>query len=371
MRLNRAHAPPFRPYRVSSLILPYNAPETEPETDASESAQEVRDTLDRSESGAPASGRAVRDLFSTDEIFQRVVATADEEFGRSGRLLFLSGIAAGLSIGLSLVAQAALTAAVPGDTTGLVGNLLYPVGFLLIVQGRYQLFTENTLTPVTLVMTRIASLPLLLRVWGIVLAANVIGAAAMAFLLAKTGVFSPEAAAVARGFGEHALHVPLDDLFWKAVIAGWIVASMVWLMHAARDSVTRFLTIFVLMFLIPSAGLYHCIIGACEVLYLCFQGLAGFGESAVFFLVVVAGNTAGGVLLVAILNSAQTRNLRFSDRDASELNLTWKQWLVEQHSGKHAASGPVTSEGAEAMANAKLRREDDLSSLPLSEQNNR
>lgn len=361
--------------RCVSRILPPDAPEPA-QPDSEEAAQDVRDTLDRSESGAPAAGRAVRDLFSTDEIFQRVVATADEEFGRSGRLLFLSGLAAGLSIGLSFVARAALTAATPGDTTGLVGNLLYPVGFLLIVQGRYQLFTENTLTPVTLVMTRIASLPLLLRVWGIVLAANLIGAAALALLLSQTGVFSPEAKEVARGFGEHALHVPHDDLFWKAVIAGWIVASMVWLTHAARDTITRFFTIFVLMYLIPSADLFHCIIGACEVLFLVFQGLAGLGESAAFVGVVVAGNTAGGVLLVAILNSAQTRHLRFRDRDPGELNLSWKQWLVEQHAGRHAANGgarggPVTPEGREAMASAQRRRREDLDGRPLSEQRNR
>jgi formate/nitrite transporter FocA (FNT family) len=346
-------------------VLPPDA--SHPEEDDLEVAEEVRETLDRSESGAPAAGRAVRDLFSTDEIFQRVVATADEEFGRSGRLLFLSGLAAGLSIGLSFLARATLTAATPGDTTGLVGNLLYPVGFLLIVQGRYQLFTENTLTPVTLVMTRVASLPLLLRVWGIVLAANLLGAAGLAAVLAFTGVLSPEAMRVAQGFGEHALDVPYDDLFWKAVIAGWIVASMVWLTHAARDTITRFFTVFVLMYLIPSADLFHCIIGACEVLFLVYQGMASLGESAAFVATVVAGNTAGGVLLVAILNSAQTSHLHFGDADPSEHSLTWRQWLVEQHAGRHLPRGPVTPEAREAMAQARRRRREEMEHRPLSE----
>jgi formate/nitrite transporter FocA (FNT family)/protein-disulfide isomerase len=277
----------------------------------------------------------VRDIFSTDEIFQRIVATADEEFGRSARLLFLSGVAAGLSIGLSFVARAALTGATSAmDPTGLVGTLLYPLGFLLIVQGRYQLFTENTLTPVTLVMTRIASLPALLRVWGIVLGANVVGAGALAYLLSATGVFSPEAAEAARGFGEHALETPWADLFWKGVIAGWIVASMVWLVHAARDSITRFATVFALMYLIPAADLFHCIIGACEVLYLAFQGLAGWGACASFFAAVALGNTVGGVLLVAALNFAQTRDQRFPDRDCGQLELTWREWLFGRYAGR-------------------------------------
>lgn len=311
--------------------------------------------LDRSESGAPAAGHAVRDLFSTDEIFQRIVATADEEFVRSNRLLFFSGLAAGLSIGLSFVARAALTAAVPSDTSGLVGGILYPIGFLLIVLGRYQLFTENTLTPVTLVLTRIASVPQLLRLWGVVLAANVAGAAAVALLLAKTGVFDADTMAAALDIAGHALEVPTTDLFWKGVIAGWLVASMVWLNHAARDTTSRFFIVFAIMYLVPAADLFHCIIGACEVLFLVFQGTAGLGEASAFFGAVVAGNTVGGVLLVALLNYSQTRARRFPDRNCADLELTWREWFFSigrmAHRNAASANDPLSGtadvEGAE------------------------
>ncbi|MEM9666868.1 MAG: formate/nitrite transporter family protein, partial [Bacteroidota bacterium] len=227
------------------------------------STEHLHDALDHSQSGAPAAGEAVRDLFSTDEIFQRVVATANEEFSRSSRLLFLSGIAAGLSIGLSLVARAiVLTFTGTEGASELVGNLVYPVGFVLIVLGRYQLYTENTLTPVTLVLTRLASVPKLLKVWGVVLTANVLGAALMALVLIQTGIFDEAAAAMARSFGEHALETSWRDLFWKGVFAGWIVASMVWLTHATRNATARLLLVFFLMYLIPTLDLFHCIIGA-------------------------------------------------------------------------------------------------------------
>ena len=298
----------------------------------------VREVLDHAESGAPAAGKAVRDIFSTDEIFQRILATADEEFSRSTRLLFLSGLAAGLSIGLSFVARAAITALVggtePSSAATLIGNMFYPTGFLLIVIGRYQLFTENTLTPVTLVLTKIASVPLLLKVWGTVLTANVLGSAIIAWLLATTGVLEPDAMMVARGFGQHALEVAWLDLFWKGVFAGWLVASMVWLIHAVRESITRFVTVFVLMSLVPSLDLFHCIIGACEVLFLVFLGEAGWYQSSVgFFLPVLLGNVLGGVLLVAILNYSQTRDVLFADRDCATLELTWREWLFGHHSG--------------------------------------
>ena len=312
-----------------------------------------RTTLDRSESGAPAAGHAVRDLFSTDEIFQRVVATADEEFVRPARLLFWSGLAAGLSVALSFVARASVIAAT-GTESGLIGNLLYPVGFLLIVLGRYQLFTENTLTPVVLVLARIASLPMLLRLWSIVLAANVLGAALMALVLATTGVLDADSESVALRLAEHALDVPWIDLFWKGVFAGWLVASMVWLNHAARDTTTRFFLVFAIMFLVPTADLYHCVVGACEALYLVFHGGATLGAAVGgFFLPVVLGNTLGGVLLVAIVNYAQTRAGRPTEHEIRSGSLTWRQWLFGVENEPAASeNAPLTGvdpevEGAE------------------------
>lgn len=293
---------------------------------------------DVSRGGAPAKGEAVVDYFSTDEIFKRVAASANEEFGLPTRQLFLSGLAAGLSIGLSFLARAAVTARVPGDESGLLGSLIYPIGFLFIVMGRYQLYTENTLTPVTLVLTRIASIPMLLRNWGIVLAANLIGAAMIAFALATTGVFEPETAEVATEFGLHGLETSWNDLVVKGMIAGWLVAGMVWIIHAARDSLTRFFTVFIIMFLVPSADLFHCIIGACEAFYLVFHGDATLYDAMFnFFLPVLIGNTLGGVLLVAILNFAQTHDSRFPDGNHGQVRLTWREWLFGYYSGTPTA----------------------------------
>ena len=163
----------------------------ESDTDRDERARRrrIREFLDRSRSGAPAAGEAIRDRFSGDEVFERVVATASYEFSCSDRQLFLSGLAAGLSITLSFLTRATVVATIPGPAGEALSYLLYPIGFVFIVIGGYQLFTENTLTPVTLVLTRIASVPLLFRVWGIVLAANLLGAVFGAFLLADTPIF--------------------------------------------------------------------------------------------------------------------------------------------------------------------------------------
>lgn len=319
-----------------------------PEVETGSEEDLDRELADRSESGAPASGHAVRDLFSTDEIFQRLVATADEEFVRPVRLLFWSGLAAGLSVALSFVARAAVIAET-GAAGHLSGNLLYPVGFLIIMLGRYQLFTENTLPPVVLVLARIASVPLLLRLWGVVLTANVLGAGLMAWVLASTGVLDPSSAAAALELAQHGLQIAWGDLFWKGVFAGWLVASLVWLNHAARDTITRFFLVFAIMFLIPTADLFHCIVGACEILYLVFRGGASLGEAAGgFFLPVALGNTIGGVLLVAIVNFAQTQTGHSPHRLPQDRSLTWRQWLFGVRGGPRASdNAPLTGTSGE------------------------
>ncbi len=292
--------------------------------------REIRETIDLSHHGAPAAGRALRDSFSADEIFQRVTATAEEEIDRGARLLFFSGLAAGLIIGASFFARAVMTAAYPADPTGL-GNLFYPVGFIAIVLGGYQLFTENTLTPVTLVLTRIASIPSLLRLWGIVLFANVVGAGVGAMLFAWTDILEPSAAETARQFSEHALSYPWETLFAKATIAGGLVATMVWLVHAARDTITRFFVVYATMFLIPAGDLFHCVVGAFEMWYLVFTG--GADPLAVFtgfFVPVVLGNTIGGIVYVAFINYAMTEERKVPG-GKSRPRLSTSEWLFGEY----------------------------------------
>jgi formate/nitrite transporter FocA (FNT family) len=282
---------------------------------------------DRARSGAPAAGKAVGDRFSTDEIFQRVVATADEEVGSESLRLYLSGLAAGFAITLTFFVYATTKAAFPGDTTGLVAPLLYPLGFVYIIMGRYQLYTENTLTPVTLVLTRVASVPSLFRVWVAVLAGNLTGALVGAFVLANTGVFSPAAAAAAVEIGARGVETPWWDLVFKAVFAGWLVAGLVWLEHAVRDSISRVVLIYLIIFTIPATGLYHIVVSATDTFYLVFTGnvdlFVGLWEFAV---PVLLGNTVGGVFLVTLLNYGQTED-PFPDGDGKRRRLGLREWL--------------------------------------------
>src|SRR6056297_825373 len=149
--------------------------------------ESVREAVERSRSGAPAVGRVVRDRFSSDEVFQRIVAAADEEITSGSRELFFSALAAGFAITITFLLYVSLTATTGGDPV--VSAMLYPLGFIYIIIGGYQLYTENTLPPVALTLERLASIPALLRNWLVVLAGNFTGGALGALALVFGGVF--------------------------------------------------------------------------------------------------------------------------------------------------------------------------------------
>lgn len=294
--------------------------------------RQFRAFLDRSQSGAPAAGEAIRDRFSGEEIFERIVATASYEFSCSARQLFLSGLAAGLSITLSFLTQTTITATVPGTAGEILGYLMYPIGFVFIVIGGYQLYTENTLTPVTLVLTRIASVPLLMRIWAIVFTANILGAIAGALLLATTGIFTLNASDIAVETGHHVVETPWLTLVSKGIVAGWLVAGMVWMIHSVQQSTARVLLVIFIMALIPANGLFHCVIATCEVFYLVFLGEVGaITALSGVTLPITLGNTIGGVVLVALLNYGHATESSLDDEEGQDFKLQWYEWLFSRH----------------------------------------
>jgi formate/nitrite transporter FocA (FNT family) len=289
--------------------------------------ESVRDAVERSRSGAPAVGEVVRDRFDTDEVFQRIIAAADEEIDTGTRELFFSALAGGFAITLTFLIYASMNAKTDSPV---IASLLYPIGFIYIILGGYQLYTENTLPPVALVLERLASFPALLRTWFVVAIGNFVGGALGALVLAYTGVFSPEAAAAALELSQKGIETAPLDLFFKACFAGLIVAGVVWLDFAARDTISRFFLVYIAFLMIPLADLFHVVVSFTELMYLVYLGEAAFASGLVgFVLPVFLGNTIGGVLLVTIVNYFQTteRRLETAREDGVERQLSIREWI--------------------------------------------
>ncbi|EAU42446.1 putative transporter [Fulvimarina pelagi HTCC2506] len=301
----------------------------------------LRRDPDESLLNAPDEGRTLADYFSFEEVFARVLSSADHELDVSNRYLFWSALGAGGAIGLTFLARVILTEAAGEETPGFLGNLMYPVGFLIIVIGRYQLFTENTLTPVVLVLTKLTSIASLLRLWTIVLIGNLVGAMAVAALIAYVDVLTVQRVAKAIEIGRHAYETEWLTIAARALIAGWIVAAMVWLVHAARDTVSRMMVVFILMYFLGICGFFHVITSSVEVFFLAFRtDVSFFALFPNFVAPVLIGNTVGGVIFVAVLNYAQ-----FAEHRESKLfepygePLSYRDWIF----GSNSSSKKVRS----------------------------
>ena len=240
-------------------------------------------------------------------IHEAIRAEGEGELRRPVTALIWSGVAAGLSMGLSLVATGVLRAHLP-DTSWrpLVVNLGYSVGFLTVILGRQQLFTENTLTVILPLLTRRDSETLrkVIRLWVVVLAANLVGAFLFAWGVSASGAFDESTLAAFHEIGMISVSEPFFTSVFRAVFAGWIIATMVWMMPAADSS--RPAIIIVMTYLVGIAQLPHVIAGAAEVLYLVVSGsLSWAGFFGRFLVPTLIGNVAGGVALVAFFNHAQ------------------------------------------------------------------
>ena len=230
-----------------------------------------------------------------------------ENLRRAPSALAWSALAAGLAMGFSLVSEGLLRAHLPdAPWRPLVTKLGYSVGFLIVVLGRQQLFTENTLTPVLPLLSKPdgSTALRLLRLWGIVLAGNLVGAAAFAWTVGHTAVFTPAVRHAFSEIGREAMEGSAVLHGLRGIFAGWLIALMVWLLPGADQA--RVAVLFVLTYLVGLAGLSHIIAGSVEALYVVQTGDFSWGAYwGRFAGPTLLGNTLGGVALVAALNFGQ------------------------------------------------------------------
>ena len=240
-------------------------------------------------------------------IHNAILLEGDEELARPTRALAWSGLASGLSIGFSFLAQALLADGLPDARWAhLVSAFGYSIGFLIVVLGRQQLFTENTLTPVLpwLHDMRWSVFRRVLRLWAIVLVTNIVGAFLFAWLLGLSDSFEEGVRTQLTAIGVTAISRSPWATLTGAIFAGWLIALMVWLLPFAEAA--RFWVVLVIAYLVGLGGFAHVIAGSSEVAYLVIHGDVSLLRYARDFLLpALTGNVIGGVTLVALLNHAQ------------------------------------------------------------------
>lgn len=251
----------------------------------------------RAEKAAPMNAPTVYQIIANDGI---------EEMERPLNSLWWSGIAAGFGITISLYMMGALRVSL-GDTPGAatLEKFGYCFGFLIVVLGRMQLFTENTITPVLPVLRNrsAAAFKCIGRLWVVVLVANLIGT----FLAVAFPYFLPLASdeqnKAMLEISTHFAHRAPVDTFFTAIPAGFLVAAMVWMMPSSKGF--EALTIILMTFAIAVADTSHVVVGSAEIWNAMLYGEIGFFGGILQIALAGAGNIIGGSCLFAVLAYAQ------------------------------------------------------------------
>lgn len=247
-------------------------------------------------------------------VYKIIAHEGRKELRRPAASLWWSAVAAGFAMSASVIGVAALGEAAPAGAPWREAftALGYPFGFLIVILSRLQLFTENTITPI---------LPLLLRpsrragmrtarLWALVFAGNLVGAAAAAAFSVKGGLLDPAMTAALVETSRHAIDHSAAANFSQGILAGFLIAALVWMLPTLKGQ--EFLGIFAITYLIGAAGAPHVIAGAVETFAVVFSGELGLWPAFAFTIgPTLTGNVVGGTMLFAALAYGQVwRELR-------------------------------------------------------------
>lgn len=240
-------------------------------------------------------------------VYEAIRQEGEEELDRTTSALVWSGLAAGLSMGFSFLMEALLAIHLPETTwKALISKFGYCIGFIIVVLGRQQLFTENTLTPILQLLHRKNSFTLVnvARLWTTVLCANLAGAVVFAALMHALIYFHTDLRPELASIGMKVYDSNFPGTLLSAVFAGWLIALMVWLLPVAETG--RVTIIILITYVVGLGGFSHIIAGSVNAVFILLAGGASFPRFLMnFFLPTLLGNIIGGVAFVAAINHAQ------------------------------------------------------------------
>lgn len=278
-------------------------------------ARQFQTTLPTTNSTSPKANASATALPETrrltaNEIFEAAIKNARSELRRSGRKLAFSGVAGGITMGLTGLAVASVRSLIGnGAWQDLISFFVYPVGFIAVIIGRAQLFTENTLYPVILVFDERRHVGRTLRLWTIVFSANIVGASMFAVLAAKSSALRPSVLSELVRLGADVPSGTMSHFFWSGVIGGWLIALVAWTVTASHWTIGQLAMIYLLTFVVGVGRFAHCIASSCEILVSVLAGAVPLAAYLQWLLPATLGNICGGVLIVSLLNYAQVKEI--------------------------------------------------------------
>jgi formate/nitrite transporter FocA (FNT family) len=244
----------------------------------------------------------------------------DQELERSIAALWWSALAAGLTMGLSLMGMGLLNSRLPdGDEFKVIASFGYCAGFLAVILARQQLFTENTLTAVLPVMTKptIRNFGRLIRLWTVVLVGNLCGTILVAYVMLELPIFDTKTDHAFLEIGRKVMENHASQMFAKGIVSGWMIATMVWMIPSMESA--KMWIIILITYLMALGDFTHIVVGSAEVSYLVFAGELPWSDFwMVFAGPTLAGNIIGGSFIFALISHAQIRSESGAPKESAD-----------------------------------------------------
>jgi formate-nitrite transporter family protein len=247
------------------------------------------------------------------EILEELTKVGIQQHKRPNRVLFLSAFGAGLEIGFSILLMGVIYTLFHGEVSDSVLHILlamsYPIGFIFVVIGRSELFTEHTTIAVLPVLQGKYTIKHLLRLWVTVLIGNLLAGFLFSYML----YYLPVSMNIIDLSTFEALALPMlqfnaASLVGSATLAGWLMGLMAWMVTSSKETISQIVFVGLITFVIGIAGLHHSVVGSIEM----FTGMLAsdkihFSDYLYFQSLAVLGNIVGGSLFVGILKYSHTR----------------------------------------------------------------
>lgn len=247
------------------------------------------------------------------EVIREQINKEMKEYRKSTFELAMSSLAAGLEIGFSLFTMGILYTLLAGQVSHSVLHILlslgYAVGFLFVIIGRSELFTEHTTLAILPVLDKVVPVKRLFYIWGLVFAGNVVGGWIIGTILSyigpQMGIISKEAFYF---LAWQTIRFNWKIIFVSGILAGWLMGLLSWLVTSSQETISRIFVVLLVTTLIGLGSLHHSIAGSVEVFAgMISSGKIGLGDYVTFEINAIIGNLIGGCVFVAVLKFSMTK----------------------------------------------------------------
>ena len=216
----------------------------------------------------------------------------------------LAGMYVGAAIVLIFTIGGLLSQEAPGAVRLLMG-VCFGGALTMVIFAGSELFTGSNLVLTLGVLLRRATVRDLASNWVWTWVGNLLGSVLVAWMVVRAGLLDAETFPAVNRFVlklvETKMNLPPEQLFWRAVLANWLVCLGVWMAVRVKSETARILLIFWCMFTFITSGYEHSIANMCGLmlgLLLPHGEAISLGGYAYNLGLATLGNVVGGALFV-------------------------------------------------------------------------